>query len=149
MSKLLTGLFISCSGEWNNNSNSFHRYTDKETRNCCVNQYKPARDYCLEQCDKSNQEYIPNCKSICNNSYNLGIQTCKLISHSKDNDTHSNDTHSNGTHSNGTHSNGTHSNGTHSNDTHSNIFTKRTIILIILIISIVFGIGVIFLLKIK
>lgn len=134
MSKLLTGLFISCSGEWNNNSNSFHRYTDKETYNCCVNQYKPARDYCLEQCDKSKQEYIPNCKSICNNSYNLGIDTCKLISHSKDNNTHSQNTHSQ---------------NTHSQNTHSIIFTKGTIILIILIISIVFGIGVIFLLKIK
>ncbi len=73
------GIFVSCNGEWDKNTNSFHMYTDKEKYNCCVDQYKPSRDYCLEQCTKTYKDLKPNCESICHNTYNLGIDTCKLM----------------------------------------------------------------------
>ena len=79
MSELLNeikGIFVSCNGEWDGNTNSFHKYTDTEKYNCCLDQYKPARDYCLEQCTKDPKT---NCKSICHDTYNLGIDTCKLM----------------------------------------------------------------------
>lgn len=39
MSELLNefkGLFVSCSGKWDKNTNSFYKYTDKEKYNCCL-----------------------------------------------------------------------------------------------------------------
>jgi hypothetical protein len=72
----IKGIFVSCNGEWDKNTNSFHKYTDKEKYNCCLDQYKPARDYCLEQCSK---DLNTNCESICHDTYNLGIDTCKLM----------------------------------------------------------------------
>ena len=75
------GIFVSCNGEWNKNTNSFHKYTDMEKYNCCINQYKPTRDYCLEQCNHNYDSPNTNCESICHNTYNLGIDTCKLMNY--------------------------------------------------------------------
>jgi hypothetical protein len=82
MSEILNefkGLFVSCSGKWDKNTNSFYKYTDKEKYNCCIDQYKPARDYCLEQCSKTYKDLTTNCESICHDTYKLGIDTCKLM----------------------------------------------------------------------
>lgn len=86
------GIFTSCKGVWETDTNSFDKYTLSEQIQCCIDQYKPARKYCLEQCSKNGIDIFSNggvltddqalikCKLICDQSYDLGVDTCRLIS---------------------------------------------------------------------
>ena len=86
------GIFSSCKGEWETDTDSFNKNTLSEQIQCCIDQYKPSKEYCLEECSKNGIEIFSDdgtltdkqalikCKLICDQSYDLGVDTCRLLS---------------------------------------------------------------------
>lgn len=86
------GIFASCKGELETDNDSWDKYTLSEQIQCCIDQYKPSKEYCLEECSKNGVEIFSDggaltdeqalikCKLICDQSYDLGVDTCRLLS---------------------------------------------------------------------
>jgi len=85
---LKTGMFVTCSGEWDEKTQQYKSADSTQIAKCCLDQCKAPVKFCRKYCydnNKPGEEFnspilMQRCLETCQDERNLCIDTCRLIS---------------------------------------------------------------------